>query len=131
MNILAKGVITEDLIRKLESAGPFFLAESRHGQSFEYVQILFVIIRPLFFHPLVITSAHKLTTVEFNRGFVASETTVLVPGAAGRVAFPHKTIEFLYVNRVREIRVEYVIAVTIEKEVLFERLIVIERLADV
>src|SRR5262249_16288976 len=63
--------------------------------------------------------------------FVASDAAFLISGAASRIAFGHKAIELLDVNRVRKIRIEQVIAVTIEKEVLFERLIAVERLANV
>src|SRR5215510_9606137 len=131
MDVLTVRVVTEDLVRQLESAGPFLLPESSHGQSFEHVQILLVVIRPLFLNPLVIATAHKLSPVEFDRGLIASDATILLSGAASRVAFRRKAIKFLDVNRVREIRIERVIAVTIEEEVLFERLIAVERLANV
>src|SRR5262249_49792602 len=123
MDVLTVGVVTEDLASELERAGPFFLAVSGHGQSFEHVQIPLVVIRPLFFNPLVIATAHKLAPVEFDCGLIASDATVLLSGSASRVAFGYQAVEFLDVNRVCKIRIEQVIAVTIEKEVLFERLI--------
>src|SRR5215510_15162672 len=125
MDVLTVGVVTEDLVRQLERAGPFLLAESSHGQSFEHVYILLVVIRPLFINPLVIATAHKLSPVEFDCGLIASDATILLSGAASRVAFRCKAIKFLDVNRVSKIRIEQVIAVTIEKEVLFERLIAV------
>src|SRR5262247_353157 len=131
MDVLTVGVVTEDLASELERSGPFFLGERSHGQSFEHVKILFVVIRPLFFNPLVIATAHKLAPVEFDRGLVAREATILLSGAASRVAFRRKAVELLDVNRVSEIRIEQVIAVTVEEEVLFEWLIAVERLADV
>src|SRR5262245_52679942 len=94
------------------------------------MQILFVVIRLLFLNPLVIATAHKLAPVEFYRGLIARDATILFSGAASRVAFRRKAIELLDVNRVRKIRIEQVIAVTIEEEVLFERLIAVERLAN-
>src|SRR5262249_59889294 len=103
MDVLAVGVVTEDLASELERAGPFFLAVSGHGQSFEHVQILLVVIRPLFFNPLVIATAHKLAPVEFDCGLIASDATVLLSGAASRVAFGHQAVKLLDVNRVSKI----------------------------
>src|SRR5262249_37653272 len=114
MDVLTVGVITEDLLRELERAGPFFLAESGNGQNFEHMQILLVVIRPLFFNPLVITTAHKLAPVEFDCGLVASDAAILISGAARRVTFRRKAVELLDVYRICEIRVEQVIAATIE-----------------
>src|SRR5262245_42403604 len=131
MDVLTVGVVTEDLARELERAGPFFLAEGGHGQNFEHMQVLLVVIEPLFFNPLVIATAHKLAPVEFDCGLIARDATVLFSGAASSVAFGHKAIELLDVNRARKIRIEQVIAVTIEKEILFEQLIAVQRLADV
>jgi len=131
MDVLTVGVVTEDLASELERAGPFFLAERSHGQSFEHVKILFVVIGPLFFNPLVIATAHKLAPVGFDRSLEARDATILLSGAASRVAFRRKAVELLDVNRVGKIRIEQIIAVTIQKEVLFEWLIAVERLADV
>src|SRR5262245_46079843 len=113
MDVLTVGVVTEDLASELERAGPFFLAERSHGQSFEHVQVLLVVIGPLFINPLVIATAHKLAPVEFYRGFVAREATILLSGAASRVAFRREAVELLDVNRVGKIRIEQVIAITI------------------
>src|SRR5262245_48671316 len=98
MNILTVGVVTEDLMRELECAGPFFLAESGHGQNFEHVQVLLVVIRPLFFDPLFIAAAHELASVEFYRGFVADDAALLLSSAAGRIAFGHEAVELSNVN---------------------------------
>src|SRR5262245_29467479 len=131
MDVLAVGVVREGLVSELERAGPFFLAESGHVQSFEHVQILLVVIRPLFFNPLIIATAHKFAPVEFDCGLIARDATILLSGAASRVAFGHKAIELLDVNRVRKIRIEQVIAVSIEQEVLSEWLIAVKGLANV
>src|SRR5262249_39007969 len=131
MDVLTVGVVTEDLMRELERTGPFLLAERGHGQSFEHVQILLMVIRPLFFNPIVIATVHKLATIEFDRRFVMSDATILLSGAASRVAFRHQAVELLNVNRVRELRIEQVITITIEQKVLLERLIAVERLANV
>src|SRR5262249_16716044 len=131
MDVLTVGVVTEDLMRELERAGPFLLAKRRQGQSLEHVQILLMVIRPLFFNPIVIATVHKLATIKFDRRFVMSDATILLSGAASRVALRHQTVELLNVDRVRELRIEQVITITIEEEILFERLIAVERLADV
>src|SRR5262245_46625468 len=131
MDVLAVGVVTENLASELERAGPFLLAESGYGQNFEHMYILLVVIRPLFFSPLVVATAHKFAPAEFDRGLIARDATILLSGAASRVAFGHKAVELLDVNRIRKIRIEQVIAVAIEEEVLFEWLIAVKRLANV
>src|SRR5262245_27281045 len=131
MDVLTVGVVTEDLMRELERTGPFLLAVRRHGQSFEHVQILLVVIRPLFLNPIFIATLHKLAAVEFDRRFVVCDATLLLSGAASRGALRDKAVELLDVDRVREIRIEKVIVITVEQKVLFERLIAVESLADV
>src|SRR5205085_10344043 len=100
----------------------------------EYLQeaeVLLAVIRALLLDPLVVTALHELAAVERDGLLVGADGRVLLARAARRVALGGEAVELLGVNAVGELRVQLIIAVAVEEEVLLQGLVAVERLAYV
>ena len=121
----------QNLLGQIHRARPVSFLFRYSGQRFEHAQILLAIIRALLIDPVFIAALHEFAAIKRDRLFVTSNAAVKVALAPRGLAVGDQPIEFLRLDAVRKFRIKLVIAVAIDEKVLLERLIAVERLANV
>src|SRR5579885_414979 len=128
VNVLAERVFAKDALRDGERARPLLRFLRRLREDFEKPEVLFAIVRTLLLGPLVVRPLHELAEVERRRLLVCLDEGFGVARAPRGVPFSDEPVELFGINLVRELRVELIVAVAVEQEILFQRLVAVERL---
>src|SRR5262245_10189817 len=116
---------------QIHRARPFLLLLGYRGQRFQHAEVLLPIVRALFIDPWLVSSRHELTAIKQYRLLVAIDAAVVSAFTTSVLAIGNPPLESFGIDAIGKLRIQLVIAIAINDEVLFERLVAVERFANV
>ena len=109
MNVFAKWVVPQNLLRQLRCFEPVlrFLGDGRQG--LKQLQILQTIVRPLFINPGIVTALHELAAIKRHGGLITFDALVKLARPACSFPFGQQPIKLIDIDAVGKLRIQQIV----------------------